>query len=135
MATQRKATTPAPTRPARKRATAPKTVAAASTAPIKLYTKQSNDAVEMTPLFSIDDVDYLIPVEPNAIMALRYIEQVKQGLSEEMAMGYLLEDLLGAEAYMGLLAFKGHMSPKQFVELFTAAQNALVGLVEIPKGN
>lgn len=141
MATQRTATTATPVRPARKRATpAAKAITAgagantsASTAPIKLYTQQSNDDIEMTPLFAIDDVDYLIPKEPNAMMALRYLDQVKQGVSEEMAMAYLLEDLLGPDAYKGLLAYKGHMTPTQMAQLFQAAQSAVVGLVEVPK--
>lgn len=138
MATQRTATSTA--RPARKRAApAPKTGAAKptaiSSAPIKLYTGKSQTDVEMVPLFSIDDVDYLIPKEPNALMALRFLGQIKQGVSQDMAMGYLLEDLLGADAYKALLAFQGHMSPAQLVELFQAAQAAVVGLVEVPKGD
>lgn len=138
MATQRNATSPAPARPARKRAApAPKTGAAApaSTAPIKLYTQQQPVDVEMVALFSIDDVDYMIPKHPNALMALRYLEKVKVGGSTDLAMALLLEDLLGPAAYQGLLAFKGHMAPEQLAELFQAAQNAVAGLVEVPKGD
>lgn len=141
MATPRKTTASATTaRPARKRATpaakpgspAP---AAAGAAPIKLYSDRAAATVEMVPLFSIDDVDYCIPKEPNALMALRYLEQVKQGVSQDMAMGYLLEDLLGRDAYRALLAYQGHMTPAQLAQLFQAAQSAVVGLVEVPKGS
>lgn len=124
--------------PARKRAAqAPKARAAAkpvSTAPIKLYTDAPAAAGPMVPLFSIDDVDYLIPAEPDAMMALRYLDQIKNGVAQDTAMATLLEDLLGPEAYRGLLAFKGRMSPGQLAELFQAAQAAVVGLVEVPKG-
>lgn len=139
MATPRKTTATATTaRPARKRATPAAKLgspAPASAAPIKLYSDRAAAAVEMVPLFSIDDVDYCIPKEPNALMALRYLEQVKQGLSQDMAMGYLLEDLLGRDAYRALLAYQGHMTPAQLAQLFQAAQGAVVGLVEVPKGS
>lgn len=142
MATQRKATSPKPatasstTRPRTRKAAAPKPAATpppASSAPIKLYTEQAASQVEMTPLFSIDDVDYLIPKEPNALMALRFLERVKQGDSQEMAMGYLLEDLLGPQSYKALLDYQGHMNGRQLAELFQAAMNAVTGLIELPK--
>lgn len=137
MATPRKTTAPATPRPARKRtAAAPDPQPPASSAPIKLYSAPTAaPAIEMVPLFSIDDVDHCIPKEPNALMALRFLEKVKSGASEDMAMGYLLEDLLGPESYRALLAFKGHMTPTQLGELFQAAQAAVVGLVEVPKGS
>lgn len=135
MATQRTATKAAPARQPRKRAAPAPKAEAASSAPIKLYTKKTTDTVEMVPLFSIDDVDYLIPARPNALMALRFLEEVKRTGSQDMAMGVLLEELLGAEAYQALLAFQGHMEPDELAQLFQAAQAAVVGLVEVPKGD
>lgn len=134
MATPRKSA-PAPV----KRASAPRKTATAaqaapvSQAPIQLFTEASREQLPMVPLFAIDGVDYLIPAEPDAGMALRYIDAVRKGTSQEAAMADLLEGLLGPASYAALLAFKGHMSPTQVAQLFQAAQSAVMGMIELPK--
>lgn len=137
MASPRSATA-ASARPARKRAAAPPRAAAAAkpkTALLELFTEQDATEIEMVPLFSIDGVEHCIPAEPDAGMALRFIHQMKQGADEYTAMGELLEDLLGPESYQALMDFKGRMTPAQLIQLFQAAQAAVMGLVEVPKGS
>lgn len=135
MATPRK-TTAAP----RKRAAAPARAAAAekpkSTAPIQLFTDQADDGGEMVPLFSIDGVEHCIPAEPDAGLALRFMRRIRSGSLNEMeAMDELLESLLGPESYQALLDFKGKLTPKQLLQLMQAAQAAVMGVVEAPKGS
>lgn len=101
---------------------------------VELFTTDDAD-VEMVPLFSIDGVEHYIPAEPNAVMALRFIDRVKNGVDEYTAMGELLEELLGPESYQALMEFKGRMTPKQLLTLMGAAQAAVMGLAEGPKGS
>lgn len=135
MASPRNATTKT-ARPARKRAAAPPRAAAKPTTTlVELFTESDDTVIQMTPLFSIDGVEHCIPAEPNAGMALRFIEQMRQGTDEYTAMAELLEELLGAESYQALMDFKGRMTPQQLLQLMGAAQAAVMGLVEVPKGS
>ena len=134
MATQRNATK-TPTRPARKRAAAPARAAAKPTSAIvELFTESDDAEIEMMPLFSIDGVEHCIPAEPDATMALRFIHRMKEGVDEYTAMDELLESLLGPDSYEALMSFRGRMSPAQLIQLMQAAQGAVMGLVEVPKG-
>jgi len=133
------ATTPRKSATTRKRADPTRAAAAEkpkSTVLVELFTEQPDEPVEMVPLFSIDGIEHCIPAEPDAGLALRFIRQVRSGsLNEVEAMDALLEGLLGPESYQALLDFKGKISPKQLAQLFQAAQAAVMGVVEGPKGS
>jgi hypothetical protein len=132
-------TTARKTTASRKRTAAPARAAAAakpkSPGLVELFTEQPDGPVEMVPLFSIDGVEYCIPAEPDAGLALRFMRQVRTGTLNEMeAMDELLENLLGPESYQALLDFKGKIPPKQLLQLMQAAQAAVMGVIEAPKG-
>jgi hypothetical protein len=67
--------------------------------PVRITT--ANESVETEPLFYIDDVEYAIPVEISAGIALRYLE-IAAADGENAAELYLLKTVLTEEGYAAL---------------------------------
>lgn len=73
---------------------------------IELTSPKEKAEVERVELFSIDGKVYTVPRELSPTVGLRYTNIArKQG--QEMAADYLLETMLGEEAYSALLEFDG----------------------------
>lgn len=73
---------------------------------IELTSPEKGDAVERVELFSIDGKVYTVPKALSPTVGLRYVHIArKQG--QEMAADYLLETMLGEEAYEALMDFSG----------------------------
>lgn len=60
---------------------------------------------EMAHLFTLDDVDYMVPLHPSAGLALDYIE--RRSVNPSAANVWLMRELIGSEGYDALKAWKG----------------------------
>jgi len=88
--------------------------------------------VETVVLFSIDGVDYTIPKKPRVNIALRYLKMAREE-GPEAAQGYLLEALVGEEAYEALMNFDD-LDSETLGAIAEAAQKLTLGGLEAPKG-
>lgn len=60
---------------------------------------------EMAHLFTLDDVDYMVPLHPSAGVALEYIE--RRAANPSAANVWIMRELIGAEGYEALKGWKG----------------------------
>jgi hypothetical protein len=91
----------------------------------------SSEPVERVPLFYIDDVEYSIAAQPGVNIALRYLRQFRtQG--ETVAIGDLLERLLGADGYQALMDYDA-LKMEQFQQICGIAVQLTLGALEAPK--
>lgn len=109
------------TRPAAKKTTTRRAVkqpadrmaAAAKRASVEVagVTALDLDAVEavrdtdVVHLFTLDEVDYFVPKEPRANVTLKYLRMARQDAAA--AQGWLLEQMLGEDAYTALMEWDG----------------------------
>lgn len=73
---------------------------------LELVTQDQPADVELIPLFSIDGKEYGIPKHVDMSIVLRTLKNMRNS-SEMEALGQMLEELLGAEAYDALSNYKG----------------------------
>lgn len=103
-------------RPAAKRAVkqpADRKAAAAKRASVEVagVTALDLDAVEpaqnhdVVHLFTLDGTDYYVPREPRANVTLKYLRMARQDAAA--AQGWLLEQMLGEDAYTALMEWDG----------------------------
>lgn len=86
------------------------------------------DEAEQVELFSLDGQMYSIPAKPKVNIALKYLRLVRQQ-GQEVAAGWLLEELLGTEAYEALMDFED-LTEEQLETVMMVAQTAILGAME-----
>jgi hypothetical protein len=98
---------------------------------LELVTPQSEEPVELVPIFSIDDTVYQMPIEVPAYVGLRYLKMLRtQG--ELIANGWVLEEMLGTEAYDALSNFKG-LKAEHLEQLQEVIGKHVLGSLEEPE--
>lgn len=121
--------------PARKAAaTAPRPVAVPleGFAPIRIVTPEQPPEIEMIEIFSIDGKPYCVPKEVSPSLPLRFMKLARQ-VGSEIAMGALIEEMLGEEAYDALASCK-YLKKEQFRDVMELINRHAMGAVEAPKG-
>ena len=73
--------------------------------PLDLDAEPQTTSDEVVHLFTLNEVDYYIPKEPKASVSLKYLRMSRQDLTD--AQGWLLEQLLGPDAYTALMDWDG----------------------------
>jgi hypothetical protein len=79
-------------------------------------------------LFTLNDTEYRIPAEPSAALTLRYLRMV-QTQGQETAGAWLLEGMLGAEAYEALMSYDG-LTMGMLSAVMAAVQKHVAGASE-----
>ncbi len=92
--------------------------------------EQPDDEIE---LFSIDGVSYTIPAKPRVNVALKYLWHVRQ-YGEDRAAAELMESLLGPKGFQALVEYDD-LTPDQFGQILTIAQQHVLGALESVRGN
>lgn len=100
---------------------------------IELSTSEATADIEMVELFSIDGKSYEIPKKPRMNIALRAMKLMRtQGT--EAAGAYMLEELLGEEAYDALCDYDD-LDADTLQAIMAGAQKVVFGGLEGPKGS
>jgi hypothetical protein len=98
---------------------------------LELVTSTSDEPVATTPLFSIDGREYSIPTVVPPSVGLRYLKMLRtQG--ELIANGWVLEEMLGTEAYEALSEFKG-LTNAHLMQLTEVVGKHVLGSLEEPE--
>jgi len=98
---------------------------------LELVTSKNSEPVELVPIFSIDGTVYQMPVEVPAYIGLRYLKMLRtQG--ELIANGWVLEEMLGTEAYEALSNFKG-LKAEHLEQLQEVVGKHVLGSLEEPE--
>jgi hypothetical protein len=84
-------------------------------------------------LFYIDDVEYRIPDRFPASLALRYLKRLRE-VGEEAAVGWMLEDTIGTEAYEALMGYD-KLTDENMEHIMKVVSKLLLGSLEAPKGS
>jgi len=93
-------------------------------------TSTSDEEEAREPLFYIDDVEYTIPVEPPASIALEALHIVAEGggspVAQMMAEDYVMTEMLGEEGYAALRGCKTLKSAdlRRVIEVCSERANA-----------
>src|SRR5882757_3140203 len=94
---------------------------------LKTSTKATEE-ISMVDLFSLDGEMFQIPEKPKVNVALKYLKIARiQG--PDMAAGWLLEELLGTEAYEALMNFDD-LTTDQLETVMMVAQEVTLGAME-----
>lgn len=97
---------------------------------IVLERRGAEESVEMIDLFELDDVMYRIPEQPKINMVLRYLNMSRtQG--QDNALGWLLEQMVGIEAYEALMGFDD-LTTEQLKTIMMVVQEVAMGALETP---
>lgn len=97
---------------------------------IVLERRSEDVPVEMIDLFELDDKMYQIPAQPKINLALRYLNMSrKQG--NDNALGWLLEQMVGEEAYEALMGFDD-LTPEQLKTIMMVVEGVTMGALEVP---
>ncbi len=83
-------------------------------------------------IFRLGGVVYSIPDRPRVNLALKYLWLAKTR-GEEIAGQWMLEELLGVDAYQALMDFDG-LTDTQFAAIMNRAQQVVLGSLEQGKG-
>lgn len=78
-------------------------------------------------LFTLNETDYYVPATPRANVALQLMTRYR--VDPVAAQGWLLEELLGQEAYDALAAWDG-LRPEHLQQLIAAVTKLTMGSVE-----
>lgn len=100
--------------------------------PLRLVTPENPPEVEEVELFSIDGRAYMVPREVSPAVSLRFLKAARQ-VGAELAMGELLEEMLGEEGYDALMNFK-YLTQQNLVDLMELVKRHAMGALEGPKG-
>ncbi len=101
--------------------------------PIRIVTSEAPAEVELVELFSIDDRSYFIPAKISPSFTLRFMKAVRS-TGMEIAVGQLLEETLGEEAY-DALASCTVLTDQQFADVMDLVRRHAMGAITNPKGN
>jgi hypothetical protein len=96
-------------------------------------TTNTSEEVEQVELFSIDGKSYTIANKPRLNVALKSLKLARKD-GEEAAAAYMLEAVLGEEAFDALTEYED-LTPETFTAIFQAAQKVVFGGLEGPKGH
>jgi hypothetical protein len=95
-------------------------------------TPEERAFVERVSIFELDGRDYTIEKRPRINVALAYLRLARtQG--DNAAIGYLLEESLGKDAFQALTEYDG-LSADEFGQIFAIVQKHVLGGLEGPKG-
>ncbi|WP_030506359.1 hypothetical protein [Microbispora rosea] len=95
---------------------------------VRLTTTAAPAEVEKVPLFSIDDVEYGMPARIGTNIALKYLRMVRtQG--SDVAEAWLLEEVLGAEAYEALMEYD-QLTVDQLNQVMAIVRDHVLGQAE-----
>jgi len=105
---------------------------------LRFTTEASGDVPEVRiPLFSIDDVVYTIPAEPNLTIGLEAShllgESADPGIGATRAMDYVLTEMIGEEGYAALRRLRT-VSRAGFQKVSAICMELAMGALEDPKG-
>lgn len=98
---------------------------------ITITTDQS--PVEQEPIFSIDDVTYSMPSTVSAAVAVKFLD-VNRNQGGEAAVSWLMEEVLGTEAYKALMACKT-LKPADLKAVMKIVTDKALGVLEEASGN
>lgn len=87
---------------------------------------------EREPLFSIDGTVYTVPKEISGTLALGFLDQVRDH-GEAIAMGWLLREVLGAEAHAALAACKT-VTAAQMAAVMSVVRDKTMAAMEAVQG-
>lgn len=83
-------------------------------------------------LFAVNGTTYQISTKPKINTALKYMHLARtQG--SDVAVGYMLETLIGADGYQALMEFDD-LTQDDLETIIAAASKIMAGAVEDPKG-
>jgi len=88
--------------------------------------------VERVPLFYIDDVEYSMPAKIPGNVALKYLRKIRTD-GVEVAGAWLLEEVIGTEAYEALMNYDG-LTIEQLNQVIAIVERHALGSVEA-RGN
>lgn len=92
---------------------------------------KSEQSTEMVELFTLNGKTYSIPRKPRINVALKFLDVAKRE-GQDLAAGFLLEEVIGREGYEALMDYED-LTPEQFQEIVLAAQKVVLGGLEGPK--
>lgn len=95
-------------------------------------TTQKTEESEMVELFSIDDKPFMVPKKPRLNIALKTMKLMRE--NEDAAAVYMLEALLGEEAFDALAEYEG-LTPEVFQLIVEEATKLVFGDKESPKAS
>lgn len=98
---------------------------------LELVTPAVEEPVELVDIFSIDGKPYQMPIEVPASIGLKYLKMLRQR-GEAFANGWVLEEMLGTEAYDALANFKG-LTKEHLEQLEEIVGKHVLGSVEEPE--
>lgn len=99
---------------------------------IEITTRPADQPVATEPLFSIDGVTYSIPQEISGNIALGVLHRARE-LGEGLALSWMLEEVLGTEAYTALLNCHD-VTPAQMKAIMTVVRTKVMGVMEATQG-
>jgi hypothetical protein len=111
------------TRAVKPRAAAkPKSAAAPAVSGVMLAAARPAPPPDMFPIFAIGDVQYHAPAQPRAHVELTYLWKIRHE-GPQLATAYLLEELLGIDAYVALMNYEALTAQdlSQIVDLLRSA--------------
>lgn len=111
-----------------------------TTLPVLRLTPRAEPAARV-PLFYIGDLEFTVPADPGANIALQYLHIAAgqdcacikpHGRGEMAANDYLLTELLGEDGYQALREFDG-LTTADLGQIIAIAVKITLGALEIPK--
>jgi len=107
--------------------------------PVELKTDTTPDAKKRVTIFTIADAEgkkteYTIPAKPRPNIALKYMWTLKTTGNGDTAAAQLLEDMLGEEGYMALMAWDD-LEVEQFKNILDICKDVSMGGMEEAMGN
>lgn len=101
--------------------------------PVRIITTDAVAEPELFEIFSIDDVSYFAPKDVSPSVSLRLMKTARTA-GMEIALGEMLEEVLGTEAYDALANCR-HVTRAQFEAVMELVRTNVMGAVELPKGS
>jgi hypothetical protein len=99
---------------------------------LELHTKTTTKKpAEMEPAFTINGTVFSVPVEVKAQVAIRYMDHCRKK-GENWGLSWLLETILGEQAYEALLEFDD-LEDEQLIAIAKIVQSKVIGDAA-PKG-
>lgn len=83
---------------------------------------------ERVEIFKLNGESYTIPRKPKVNIALRYLREVRT-LGQELAVGKLLEDMLGIEGYNALMEYE-ELTAEQLQQVILVTTRIVMGSLE-----
>lgn len=96
--------------------------------PIELPASTASSLTDTVCLFKIDGREFHVPAQPRAVLAIRYLRDLKRK-GQDVAVASLLEGLLGPDGLDGLCDYED-LSKEQFQSIMQAAQRLTMGAME-----